>query len=260
SDDGLLHFAGRADAQVKIRGFRIELGEVESVLAAHPAVTQPVVLVRDGRLTAYVAADGTPAPADLRAFAADRLPAYMVPATVTVLDALPLTVNGKVDTTALPIPEPVRQPGRAPSTPVEELLCGLFADVLGQETTGADDDFFALGGDSILSMTVVSGARRAGYVITTREVFEHRTPARLATLARPLTTGPAEDGAADATGEIPLTPVMRELLARVELQDVREVYQSARVAIPADADAGVLASAVRALVVRHEVLRARLVS
>ncbi|WP_280883180.1 non-ribosomal peptide synthetase, partial [Streptomyces pseudovenezuelae] len=258
TDGGLLHFAGRADEQVKIRGFRIELGEVESVLAAHPAVAQTAVLVREGRLAAYAAADGAPAPADLRSFVADRLPAYMVPATVTVLGALPLTVNGKVDKAALPAPEPMRQAGRAPSTPVEELLCGLFADVLGHEGIGADDDFFVLGGDSILSMTVVSGARRAGHVITTREVFEHRTPARLAALARPLAAAPAADGAADATGGIPLTPVMRELLDRVEPQDVAEVFQSALVRTPVGVDGVVLGSAVRALVERHEVLRARL--
>uniref|UniRef100_UPI002A806F33 non-ribosomal peptide synthetase n=1 Tax=Streptomyces sp. CRN 30 TaxID=3075613 RepID=UPI002A806F33 len=260
SGDGLLHFAGRADEQVKIRGFRIELGEVESVLAAHPAVTQTVVLARDGRLTAYVAAQSPLTQEHLLSFAADRLPDYMVPATVTVLDALPLTVNGKVDTAALPTPRTARRAARTPTTPVEELLVALYADVLGQTDIGTDDDFFTLGGDSILSMTVVSGARRAGYVLTTREVFEHRTPARLAALARPLTSGPAPDGTADATGDIPLTPVMRELLERVGLQGVAEVFQSAHVSTPVGVDGGVLESAVRALVERHEVLRARLVS
>ncbi|NDZ97964.1 hypothetical protein G3I28_01220, partial [Streptomyces sp. SID10116] len=200
--EGQLSFAGRADEQVKLRGFRIEPGEIETVLAAHASVREAAVIARedlpgDKRLVAYVVpaggnaappASGTPCDLDteaLRAFAATRLPAYMVPATTVVLDALPLTVNGKLDRSALPAPELAVRGGRDPRTPVETVLCDLFADVLGIERAGADDSFFALGGDSISSMMLVSGARRAGLAITARQVFEHRTPAALALVAVP---------------------------------------------------------------------------
>ncbi|MGE6737362.1 condensation domain-containing protein, partial [Streptomyces sp. NPDC059900] len=258
SEDGLLHFQGRADEQVKIRGFRIELGEVESVLTAHPAVAQAVVVAREDRLAAYVVAVGELASAAVHAFAAVRLPEHMVPATVTVLDALPLTPNGKVDKAALPAPT-VREPRRAPETPAELLLCDLFAEVLGVGEVGADGDFFALGGDSILSMMVVSGARRAGLAVTTRQIFEERTAARIAALALPPGDAPAAVDSAAGTGEVPLTPVMLELLQRVRPEDLSEVFQSALVATPQGTDTATLTRAVQALVARHDVLRARLV-
>ncbi|MEV0117626.1 amino acid adenylation domain-containing protein, partial [Streptomyces sp. NPDC050844] len=259
SGDGLLHFQGRADEQVKIRGFRVELGEIESVLAAHPAVAQAVVVVREDRLAAYVAAAGELASAAVREFAAARLPAYMVPAAVTVLDALPLTPNGKVDKAALPAVDATAGAGRAPATPVEALLCGLFVEVLGLGEAGADDDFFALGGDSILSMMVVSGARRAGLAVTTREVFEERTAARIAAVALPLGDAPASVDTAAGSGDVPLTPVMLELLQRVRSEDLSEVFQSALVATPRGMDAATLTAAVQALVGHHDLLRARLV-
>ncbi|MFG2502284.1 amino acid adenylation domain-containing protein [Streptomyces sp. NPDC048441] len=258
SGAGLLHFQGRADEQVKIRGFRIELGEIESVLTAHPAVAQAVVVVREDRLAAYVVAPGELASAAVHEFAAARLPEHMVPATVTVLDALPLTPNGKIDKAVLPTPT-VREPGRAPVTPAELLLCDLFAEVLCVGEVGADGDFFALGGDSILSMMVVSGARRAGFAVTTRQVFEERTAARIAAVALPLGDASGAVDSAAGTGEMPLTPVMLELLQRVRLEDLPEVFQSALVATPRGMDTATMTAAVQALVARHDVLRARLV-
>ncbi|MEV0642655.1 amino acid adenylation domain-containing protein, partial [Streptomyces sp. NPDC050619] len=254
----LLHFQGRADEQVKIRGFRIELGEIESVLTAHPAVAQAVVVVREDRLAAYVVAAGELASAAVRELAAARLPEHMVPATVTVLDALPLTPNGKVDKAALPAPT-VREKVRAPVTTAELLLCDLFAEVLGVEEVGADDDFFALGGDSILSMMVVSGARRARLAVTTRQVFEERTAARIAAVALPLGDAPRPVDTAAGTGEVPLTPVMLELLQRVRPEDLPEVFQSALVATPRGMDTATLTAAVQVLVGHHDLLRARLV-
>src|SRR5207244_3660170 len=144
--DGRLLFEGRADEQVKIRGFRVEPGEVEAVLAG--LASQVAVIVRDGRLIAYVVGGDVSA---LREQAAERLPEYMVPSNFVVLDELPLTPNGKLDRAALPLPAE-EAGGRAAETAMEELLCGLFADVLGVETVPADASFFTLGGDSIMSM------------------------------------------------------------------------------------------------------------
>src|SRR5215467_7233644 len=180
--DGVLEFVGRADHQVKVRGFRIELGEIEAALLGHGSVSQAAVVARVDRvgvtqLVGYVvlAAGGDADAAGLRAHVGARLPDYMVPSAIVVLDRLPLTANGKLDRGALPAPEFRAGVGGFARTPQEELLCGLFAEVLGLERVGIDDNFFALGGDSIVSIQHVSRARKAGLVITPRAVFEHQT-------------------------------------------------------------------------------------
>ena len=193
--DGQLGYLGRADEQVKIRGYRIELGEVQAALAALDGVEQAVVIARedrpgDKRLVGYVT--GTADPARLRAALAERLPAYMVPAAVVVFEALPLTLNGKLDTRALPAPEyQAADQYRAPANPVEEILAGIYAQVLGLDRVGVDESFFELGGDSILSMQVVARARAAGLLCRPRDVFVEQTVARLARVA---------DGVADGAG------------------------------------------------------------
>ncbi|MEU7260748.1 non-ribosomal peptide synthetase [Streptomyces rimosus] len=258
--DGELVFVGRADEQVKVRGFRVELGEVEAALAAHPAVGQAVVVARaDGpgerRLVGYVVPDGQEADAEqIREHVAKVLPDYMVPAAVLVLPSLPVTVNGKVDRAALPAPDFAgRVSGRAPRTGAEETLCGLFAEVLGLDRVGVDDGFFALGGDSIGSMQLVSRARRAGLVLTPRQVFDHRTVERLAAVAT--RTDAAARAASDVgVGEVPWTPVMRALGERAARPGFAQWMV---LGAPAGLGPDALTAGLAAALDTHDMLRAR---
>ncbi|MEW2394391.1 amino acid adenylation domain-containing protein, partial [Streptomyces venezuelae] len=260
--DGELLFVGRADEQVKVRGFRVELGEVEAVLAGHEAVGQVVVVARqdvsggEKRLVGYVVPDGgceVDAGA-LRAYVAGVLPEYMVPAAVVVLDALPLTVNGKVDRSALPAPDFAgRVAGREPRTKTERVLCAVFAEVLGLERVGVGDGFFELGGDSISSMQLASRARRAGLVITPRQVFEEKTVERLALVAE--AAGHEVAPVADAgTGVVPWTPVMRALGERAAWPGFA---QWVVVGTPAGLRPEVLVAGLGAVLDRHDMLRSR---
>ncbi|MFE7275304.1 amino acid adenylation domain-containing protein [Streptomyces sp. NPDC057623] len=265
SADGELEYAGRADDQVKVRGFRIELGEVEAALAGHPEVAQAVALVRDGRLVAYVVADTAPDPAALRRHMARSLPDHMVPSAVVVLDRLPLTANGKLDRAALPAPAAAcgTGAGRAPRTPREEILCGLFADVLGLDPhqVGADDGFFALGGDSLLAMRLADRIRAAlGTSLPVRAVFETPTPAGLAARA-----GDAQDARRPELAHrdrrpdpLPLSYAQQRLWFMSRLDGGHTTYTvpwALRVTGPLDHEA--LGAALADVVVRHEPLRTR---
>ncbi|MFB8208381.1 amino acid adenylation domain-containing protein [Streptomyces sp. NPDC056010] len=205
--EGELRFLGRADGQVKLRGVRIEPGEVEHALAAHPSVGQALAVVREDRpgertLVGYVVpragSEGTGASkvtgADVLALARTALPAHLVPSAVVVLDALPLTVNGKPDRRALPAPDRTAVGYRAPRNAREEVLCGLFAEILGAPRVGLDDNFFTLGGHSLLGVRLVSRVRSVlGIDRTVRDLFRAPTPAGLLGAQDP-------DGTAGAMG------------------------------------------------------------
>ncbi len=204
TEDGRLELLGRLDDQVKLRGFRVELGEVEAALARCTGVREAAAVVRedragDGRLVAYVVphrdVGDPPSSTALREHAARTLPDYMVPAAFVTLDALPLTPHGKVDRRALPAPDRAAHPpdGRAPGTAREQTLARLFAEVLGLASVGVDEDFFAVGGHSLLAPTLVRRiADDLGVTLPLQAVFECRTVARLA--ARAEATSDQQEG------------------------------------------------------------------
>ncbi|MBC2895657.1 non-ribosomal peptide synthetase [Rhodococcus sp. 4CII] len=259
---GSLVFVGRADFQVKVRGQRVELGEVESVLVSCPGVARAVVVVgAGGRLVGYVVADvGVVVdPGVVVEFAGSVLPGFMVPSVVVVLGELPVTVAGKVDRAALPAPQAPRGPHRAPRTAAEETLASVFAEVLGVDRVGFDESFFALGGDSILSIRLVSRAKARGLVFTPQQVFEHRTVAALASeseIADAETTAPLAELAGGGIGTFPPTPVVRYLIERGG--HFERFSQSVLLRLPAGIDSDRLLATVTAVVARHDMLRARL--
>ncbi|MGC9441180.1 amino acid adenylation domain-containing protein [Streptomyces sp. WG5] len=262
--DGTLDFVGRDDQQVKIRGVRIELGEIQTVLARHPDVDRAVVVVHETqpavkRLIAYVVgADGrTPDPQALTEHVAAALPAHMVPALCIPLDALPLTVNGKLDRKALPEPEAAAPAAltREPLNDTEATLCRLFAEVLGVERIDVAESFFAAGGDSISSIQLVSRARSAGLAFSPRDVFVHRTPQALAELLLGREEEPAAEPAepSDGVGDVPLTPIIHWIRERGGSID--RFNQTMSMPVPQGTDAATLTAALQAVLDHHDALR-----
>ncbi|MGW6648208.1 non-ribosomal peptide synthetase, partial [Streptomyces iakyrus] len=260
---GMLHYLGRADHQVKVRGFRIEPGEIETVLARHPSVTQATVIAHavatgEHRLVAYFTAvsGSRPSQEELVRHTGAALPDHMVPSVFVQLDAMPMNANGKLDRKALPAPD--FQPevsGRAPRTAREELLCAVFADVLRLPAVGIDDSFFDLGGDSISSIQLVSRARKAGLVITPKDVFHRRTVAGLAEAA--LAAVPtAVERPEDGVGDVGLTPIVRHL--RELGGPVRRFHQSMVARVPAGLREPELIRALQTVLDHHGALRLRL--
>ncbi|MGX1304956.1 amino acid adenylation domain-containing protein/non-ribosomal peptide synthase protein (TIGR01720 family) [Streptomyces albogriseolus] len=266
-DDGELEFLGRADRQVKVRGFRIEPGEIEAALTRDPQVREAVVVVRDqdpgrGRLIGYVtpaAPARRPGPARLRAALANALPAHMVPSAIVVLDALPLTPQNKIDLRALPAPGAAAAERHvAPRTDGERTLAAIWTDVLGVDTVGVDDDFFDLGGDSILAARVLTRIREAsGARLTLRDVFTARTVSALAPLtAEPSAAPPEPIPAAPRSQPVPLSSAQRRLWFLDDLTDGGTEYNTGvalRLRGPLDTPA--LERAVHRLAARHDSLR-----
>ncbi|MDT5014515.1 MAG: hypothetical protein QOD39_675, partial [Mycobacterium sp.] len=226
SDQGALEYLGRADDQVKVRGVRIEPGEVAAVLLSHESVAQAAVVVRDERLIAYVVLSG--GDPDLRAFAAERLPEFMVP-SVMVLEELPLNRNGKLDRARLPAPEFAVGSGRGPSNVREEILCEVFAEVLGVESVGVEDSFFDLGGHSLLAVRLVELLRRRGVSVDVRTLFSQPTVERLAAAAgRDEVVVPPSSIPVDATvilpEMVPFAGLSAQELAQIPAAGVADVY------------------------------------
>ncbi|HEX7242511.1 MAG TPA: condensation domain-containing protein, partial [Longimicrobiaceae bacterium] len=261
--DGVLEFLGRTDSQVKVRGFRIEPGEVEAVLAEHPGVGEAVVVARADapggtRLVAYVTPGAAAAAGEeeLRAHALGRLPDYMVPSAWVFLDALPRGATGKTDRRALPAPEASGAGDGyvAPRTAVEVVLTRAWSEVLRTGPVGVHDDFFRLGGDSILAIQVVSRVRRARVHLSPRQLFEHRTVAALARVATTTVSTEAEQGV--LTGEVEPTAVQRWFLEHPV--PARHHWNVPLLLRPRERlDPAPLARTVRHLLLHHDALRLR---
>ncbi|WP_433731580.1 amino acid adenylation domain-containing protein [Nocardia sp. CA-129566] len=257
-----LELLGRSDFQVKIRGYRIEPGEIDAVLTTHEDVDISVTVpVRNNADTTVLASYVVPVsgrridPLELHRFAHDSLPPHMVPAVILSLDSLPMNTFGKLDRSALPKPEFGTAPvGRAPATAREKTVARLFAEVLGVPRVAADDSFFALGGDSILSIRLVARAKAEGLSFSTQDVFVHKTVAGLAATATEARDTPelAELPGA-GVGPMPLSPIMRAMLERGRHN---RFAQAALVQLPEGVDRAGLVRALGSLLDRHDMLRA----
>lgn len=261
--DGDLEFLGRADDQVKIRGYRIEPGEVERVLLTHPAVRSAVALVRerDGirRLVTYATPAGEERPnvAELRGHLKAELPEYMVPAAIVWLDAFPLMPNGKIDKRALPDADGARADDAVvfeqARSDKEELLAQIWRDVLGVGKVGVHDNFFDLGGDSILSIQVVTRAKQAGLRITPRLLFQHQTVASLASASETVSIDAEQEL---LTGEVPLMPIQHWFF-ELGLKDPHRWNQALMLRGEGRMDADGLHRLLVALARHHDALRNR---
>ncbi|WP_148662958.1 non-ribosomal peptide synthetase, partial [Scytonema hofmannii] len=262
--DGNIEYLGRIDNQVKIRGFRIELGEIEAVLSQHEHVQSSVVVARvdipgNKRLVAYIVPQKHVRPTlnELRSFLKEKLPDYMVPSVLVLLESLPLTPNGKVDRRALPIPESrtgIEDKFVAPRTPVEAKLAEIWAQVLRVEAVGIHDNFFSLGGDSILSIQIIAKAKLVGIELSLKQLFANQTIAELATVA--LTTKALFIEQGLVTGASPLTPIQRWFFEQ-QLPQPHHFNQSFLLTVPTDIKIEFLEVVWKELLKHHDALRLR---
>ncbi|HWO62050.1 MAG TPA: amino acid adenylation domain-containing protein, partial [Umezawaea sp.] len=262
SATGDLHYLGRTDDQVKIRGFRVELGEVEAALAAHPDVRGAAVAVKPDvrgvrRLVGYLL--GEPDVPALRVFLRERLPEHMVPSAFVTLDHFPVGGTGKVDRGALPVPSGQRDTGTRhvpPRTDTERVLAEVWSGLLGVRDVGVDDNFFDLGGDSILGLQVVARAREAGVHLTARQTLLKHTIAELAAEADAADSAVPTHEQGPVVGDVPVTPIQRWFFE--ELAPSADRFgQSVFLELADDVDVDALRTAVAALPAHHDALRLR---
>jgi len=267
--DGNLEYLGRIDHQIKLRGFRIELGEIEAVLSQHEAVKEAVVILYEKndnkRLVAYVTVESEKLKvknekfdnlsAELNDWLKAQLPDYMIPSHFTVLDYLPLTPNGKIDRKALPAPElNLTETYEAPRNDIEQQLAQVWSSLLNQNNISIHDNFFSLGGDSILSIQIVARARQAGLHFTPSDLFEYQTIAELATVVSFGVVVNAEQGL--ITGECLLTPIQYWFFAQ-DFPEYWHLNQSILLRVPLNLDVDALGKALAAVLSHHDALRLR---
>ncbi|MGB8645079.1 MAG: amino acid adenylation domain-containing protein [Anaerolineae bacterium] len=265
--DGTIEFLGRVDRQVKIRGYRIELGEIETVLEQHPRVLEALLVAREvdqgtghKQLIAYIRPQGESAlPIDeLRGFIKTQLPDYMIPAAFVLMEAFPLTSNGKIDHRRLPDPDSARpelaQSFVAPRTPAEQILADIWQKVLGVDRVGIHDNFFDLGGDSILSLQIVARATQAGYRLAPRHLFQYQTIAGLATVVAHVPAPVVEQG--PATGPVLLTPIQRRFFEQ-DHAEPNHWNQSMLLMLRRPLVPAFLKTALAAILKHHDALRLR---
>lgn len=270
--DGNLEYIGRIDHQIKLRGFRIELSEIEDALTQHPSIKEAVVTLYEGNGNKHLAAyltmnseqltintplitDNCSLPTELRDYLKNRLPDYMVPASFTVLDKLPLTLNGKIDRQALPEPSIQRHNAfEAPRNTVESQLASIWQNILNRNEISIHDNFFSLGGDSILSIQIVAQARQMGLALTPRTLFEHQTIAELARATGAAINTEAEQGL--VMGDVPLTPIQQWFLT-TDFPESWHYNQSVLLQASADLSGEALQLAFAAVLTQHDALRLR---
>ena len=265
--DGNLEFLGRADQQIKLHGFRIELGEIEATLAQHPAVRDAVAILREDpscepRVVAYcvLRPESPVTQTQLRSYLQSKLPSYMLPAAWVILPMMPLTSSGKIDRRALPAPDGSRRPEDgipiAPRSSIEERLAAIWSSLLHIERVGVHDNFFALGGDSILAIQVTSKAQHAGLSLSVRQVFENQTIASLAQVVAESVTTRAEQDA--VSGPVVLTPIQRWFFDQ-HAADPHHFNQAILLEAREPLDIDALRRAVVHVVQHHDALRLRFV-
>ena len=265
--NGTIEYLGRLDNQIKIRGYRIELGEIEAVLNNHPVVESALVVARNERLIAYIvlnssapsapsASPASPASTELRQFLTQKLPSYMIPGNFVTVDRFPLTPNGKIDRTALPLPDlEVRQAEIIePRTEKEQILAKIWREVLNLKQVGVEDNFFELGGDSILSIQIIARARQGGLTLTPKQLFQYQTIAELAAIATENKPTCAEQGL--VTGQMPLTPIQHWFFEQ-DLVNFSHYNQAVLLEVTPDLNSDWLQLALQHLVSHHDALRMR---
>ena len=261
--DGRIEVLGRMDHQIKVRGYRIEPEEIEIAINQHALITQSVVVARedrpgDKRLVAYIVTKKSLPHKELREFLRERLPHYMMPATFVFLDALPLTPNGKLDRHALPLPEAVGAQKQIvrPRNTIEQHLSRIWATVLGIPEPGVHENFFELGGDSILAIQIVAQANQAGMNLVPRQMFQHQTIAALASIATESLGLVADQGL--VTGEIPLTPIQVRYF-ELALPEPHHFNQARLLKLRQPVDPQFVLNAVGYLLRHHDALRLRFI-